>query len=559
MNFKMSICLAFFLLVPFFLEATEKDLLLIGGGLKICSSFSTKNCSKPISYNENAYTKSFYRVLPDKIKTIAADQFQVFQNDEMASNILSLLNKYTLRFNQDKVTRRQLLKRLDSLKLTENQMLGSDILDQLNAREWNFVFHSLSAPVINEAGKALTEFVNLDYSDSDSVAIISNFVSLTKRKSDKHKPLILVSTSSASNSFDAVSFYLQLFGHYDVDVAWLPLDANLSDVLSDSSLSCKDLSNNRAKHYLQFDRERIYPQLTTYQKRFCENPGFIEELISRASGIFFNGGDQYLALSAFSDVNQTPHQYSMYYRTLKKRFDQGKLVVAGTSAGSAVQSGGILLNERLPMVTNGPALSGLFTGAVATKIPPSKLCSQDKNCENSTSLDSLTYLKEGGFDLLPIGLIDTHFSERDRLFRLIRLLSDSGLSTGYGVDENTALHVRQKNGKNELVAIGESGVWAVNNISNSEKTNTTNILTNTKQANVSLNANVTVLHNGSAAKIENLSWLGKNIVAEMLINAASNKQLKSKKLLKRNANLANASIKLDDASLSFQINITLEN
>ena len=69
---------------------------------------------------------------------------------------------------------------------------------------------------------------------------------------------------------------------------------------------------------------------------------FFKDLVQRASGLFFNGGDQFLTLSSLAHVDEDKKLFSSLYAVIKQRFDDGDLVIAGTSAGSAVQSGGHL-------------------------------------------------------------------------------------------------------------------------------------------------------------------------------------------------------------------------
>ena len=53
----------------------------------------------------------------------------------------------------------------------------------------------------------------------------------------------------------------------------------------------------------------------------------------------------------------------------------------------------------------------------------------------------LTYRAGGGSGLFNIGILDTHFSERDREARLALLTAYTGTRFGFGVDEATALMV----------------------------------------------------------------------------------------------------------------------
>lgn len=69
----------------------------------------------------------------------------------------------------------------------------------------------------------------------------------------------------------------------------------------------------------------------------------------------------------------------------------------------------------------------------------------------------------GGLGFFPYGLVDTHFSNRGRHGRLVKLLVDSALlpaghTRAYGVDENTALVVTGPWQKRVGTIIGERGV-----------------------------------------------------------------------------------------------------
>ncbi len=551
-----SIYLIASMLLSGFAISAEKDLLLIGGGLKICSSYSTKNCNKAVAHNKRAYTQSLYTISQNKIALIKTDPLQVFRNSQIRSKVVSLLKKYTLRNREEKLSRKELLRNLDTLKLTETQESGRAVLDSLSPKEWNFVLHHLTEPVTDQQGNALTEFVNIENSDPYSIEIINRFVELVSKRAPNTKPLILVSTSSANNPFDAVSFYIQLFKNYDVEVAWFPLDANLNQILH-SHLPCDKMAANRAKKFHQFNRENLYPQLHDYQLQFCRNPKFLEELLEQASGLFFNGGDQFLTLNSFAKTNKGSTQFSKYYTTLKNKFDSGKLVIAGTSAGSAVQSGGIFEGSQLPMITNGPSLNGFFNGSIATSIPPSKQCEFDNNCDKNTSVNSLTTFRSGGFNFLPIGIIDTHFSERDRMFRLLRLLADHQVTRGYGIDENTALHVRQANGKTYFEAFGQSAVWQVKIPSLSINSVKLEATSSREKASNPIKAEVQVMTSRVMQSGEQWNWLGDDIIANLIKRASSAKKQTAVGKLTHKENEADIILTID-ASARGAKNLSLE-
>jgi cyanophycinase len=137
------------------------------------------------------------------------------------------------------------------------------------------------------------------------------------------------------------------------------------------------------------------------------------EAISKATGIFFTGGDQARITSILKDtqIDAAIHQ----------RYSEG-VVVAGTSAGAAVMPDKMIVegdsqtNPRIEVVDMGPGL---------------------------------------GF--LPGVVIDQHFSQRGRLGRLISALLQEPAVLGFGIDENTAMVVTD----HQIEVIGEGAVTIV--------------------------------------------------------------------------------------------------
>jgi len=158
------------------------------------------------------------------------------------------------------------------------------------------------------------------------------------------------------------------------------------------------------------------------------------DLARRAEEInvfFLGGGDQSRLVSCLveKDGGDSPLLAAM------RRAYQRGAVVAGTSAGAAGQAAGV-------MITGGTSASALREGAR----------------EGRPRGDDLTY-RRGGLGFFTLGIPDTHFSQRDRPGRLIRLASDTGTRRGFGIDENTALIVENPLGKRpRLRALGQGKV-----------------------------------------------------------------------------------------------------
>ena len=74
-----------------------------------------------------------------------------------------------------------------------------------------------------------------------------------------------------------------------------------------------------------------------------------------------------------------------------------------------------------------------------------------------------SFAKNGGLGFFRFGVLDSHFSQRTREARLVRLVADSGIDYGFGVDENTALvvHANAADGSHHMRVVGAGGVFIV--------------------------------------------------------------------------------------------------
>lgn len=162
------------------------------------------------------------------------------------------------------------------------------------------------------------------------------------------------------------------------------------------------------------------------------NPQVVAQ-INSMTGFFFGGGDQ----SRLTQTLQTATRAdSPALAAIRARHNAGA-VLAGTSAGTAIMVQG-------PMVTGGESYDGLRYGVYT-----------------SPGGDDLSYDMQGGFGFFNYGLLDTHFSERGRQGRIVRLADHTQVPFAFGVDENTALLVQNNAtlGQVEMEVIGENGVF----------------------------------------------------------------------------------------------------
>lgn len=148
---------------------------------------------------------------------------------------------------------------------------------------------------------------------------------------------------------------------------------------------------------------------------------FLLERLEKAEGIFFAGGDQYKYLQLFEG---TPLQAAV-----QKAYDRG-VPIGGTSAGLALLGDPIFSAER-DTIDSEEALQDPF----GPKVTLAERFLESEPLENVVT--------------------DTHFSERERMGRLLVFMSREPRSKGLGVDEATAVLV-DEHGKGLVVGQGSA-------------------------------------------------------------------------------------------------------
>ncbi|TVS09993.1 MAG: hypothetical protein EA419_11705, partial [Wenzhouxiangella sp.] len=214
---------------------------------------------------------------------------------------------------------------------------------------------------------------------------------------------------------------------------------------------CEDLAEFQAELLGTWDRARVYPAAFELQQAQCEQAETTLRLAEGIDGLFLNGGDQWLTLHAFIDDQSLP---TPEWQRILARLQAGELVLGGTSAGAAVQSGPV-------MISNGSSRRALLEGA-HEQPPPRPGCDRAQACPSGLRADSLTFHR-GGLGSFDLGIVDTHFSDRWRQFRLLQLMVDSDIALGLGVDETSAIEVSGlfDDQPVTLQAHGDSGGWLI--------------------------------------------------------------------------------------------------
>jgi hypothetical protein len=431
--------------------AHPRELFLAGGSLKLCSSLARKECSpEAAGVVGAAHARSTPRYSLDA--AITGDAFESVLDpllwaghEALRAPLRALLADARGAFANAQLDEDTLLKRLETRCIGAGGQAHScrgtarSPWRRLDDDTQAAVLAALELPQFKGDARK-REIAALDGGRrGDGAVILRAFVAAARARLPENtanaaaasKPRIAVVTASAFDPFDPVDLYLDALRQAGAEVEWWPVDAALAAAVFDGA-GCAALPALRRSHLKLPGRERVYPDLAAEQSRACLQPERLRTLPDRVQGVFFTGGDQWKLRKAF--FHRDGDRPNAWLLALRAAAARGDVVIAGTSAGSAVQSGA-------PMLSNGSPERAVRDGAIASP-PPASGCARSGDCVDGLAEDAFTFWPAGGLALAPGIIVDTHFSERAREVRLLRLLADTGNRLGVGIDETSALHLR---------------------------------------------------------------------------------------------------------------------
>lgn len=276
------------------------------------------------------------------------------------------------------------------------------------------------------------------------VEVLKAFVAEAQARTDG-RPKIAVVTASGFDPMDAVDFYIGVFRELGAEAVWWPVDAAAAAARFEQG-DCAALPRLRIERLRLPNREAVYPDLAAYQRAHCASQ---PALMLQVQGVFFAGGDQWRHRQAFVRDDGSPNDW---LRELQEAHAAGRIVVGGTSAGAAVQSGAWMLG-------NGDVEAAVARAARVAP-PPEPGCGRGGRC-GGVAEDALTLWPAGGLRLARDAIVDTHFSERARELRLLMAMQAADARWGYGADETSGLLVREQGARREIRAVGASGGWVM--------------------------------------------------------------------------------------------------
>lgn len=330
-------------------------------------------------------------------------------------------------------------------RLSGGDDAGSSPWSRLTDAERAAVLSAIEVPQVDADGRRQVERADPGRSRArGGVRVLEAFVAAARERAAGATPRIAIVTASALDPMDPVDFYETAFSALGAEARWWPVDAAMARARFPDR-DCSALDAHRLAELGLAGRARVYPDLAARAAEFCRgDDGGLPEV----HGVFFAGGDQWRLRRAFVDAVDQPNRWLV---ALRAAHAEGRVVVGGTSAGAAVQSGAAML-------TNG-SVEAAVEGRFASAPPPEPGCARGARCAQGLAEDQLTWWPAGGLGLAVDAIVDTHFSERARELRLLVAMVATGADFGYGVDESSALRVRDWPERREIDALGARGGW----------------------------------------------------------------------------------------------------
>lgn len=431
------------------LQAHEPTLILMGGSYRTCSSLLSDDCRPDQRAFADARGAPQYRLDAARFPEILDPSYWHNRPGSPSIAALQTMLNTALEGTPDR--------RYDARGLMARfEKSGSGTWNKLLVQEQDLILSAFELPQLRN-GKRLLEQVRIDGGNRPyDAALFRQLVAEAAKRSPGRKPRVAFTTSASANGFDAVDFYRALLEQAGAEAVWWPVDAAMAEARFGGTGGCRQLPTLRRDTFSMLGRERVFPDLADEQQAACANPAVLDALPDNVQALFLDGGDQWWHWQTFFTRDGQPNPW---LQSVRAAFVRGDLVVAGTSAGAAVQSG------QPGMISNGLSANALARGITHAAFSMPEGCDRARRCPPGVLEDDVTWWHGGGLDLIGPVLVDTHVSERRRELRLLTLLgvlateSTPAVQAGIGVDETSAVIVRVQPDGLQLEAVGQSGAW----------------------------------------------------------------------------------------------------
>lgn len=262
----------------------------------------------------------------------------------------------------------------------------------------------------------------------EDIAIVSGDFKIVTDQRVADGALVISGGNSSSNKQVIDDEFVSLGGgNENVNILIVPASSG-----GPTASAVKSMIDSYMGRYGLSENQFSVLQVTNTTKQLAEDPDEVLK-VQQATAIWFAGGDQYLVTSALWRTDGTA---SLVLQAIFDKWEQGNIVIGGSSAGAAIMS-------RV-MIDGGLSVGALTYDHVALR--------------SEYNGDKYNYgallVNETGFGFFEGGVVDQHFNTRDRLGRLIEASYVEGNKCrGFGIGENSSMIYN--NTTKDIKVIGE--------------------------------------------------------------------------------------------------------
>ena len=439
------------------INTNQYQLMLVGSDLPFCRSGSLQLCdaAQLTKFDVTASRNTTrYKVSPRQIELVMNKNRWLSTRQAFRHDLKLVLRMVSKKNSGNSFTREQLLRQIKQTQIynQKRKISGYSMLAELSNDERNMVFDFLEVAQISDFNLRLKEKVNiLDPSYANSLTMFKQMVHQAKLVNGHKKPRILLVTAADRDPYKNVDSLLDVFSQLNADVSWLPIDNALSSLLNDNS-SCELLDGYRNSIGDNYAREHVYPDLTSLQFKYCQQPALIKQDLEQADAIIFSGDSPQYLRQTFID---TMGQQTDLLKIIQSKMLNNKLFIAAYGAATLAMPGGKdLENNPVATVVEGSSENVFLFGTQTDKD-----CFKTYSCHIDNK-NSVYYQPNGGLSLFSIGILDID-SRRGNLGRVSKVSYDNNNRFGFNLEAMTALLVNKKSHDVAIEIIGFGGLMLV--------------------------------------------------------------------------------------------------
>jgi len=430
------------------------EMMLIGSDFQLCRSSATTFCSGKDAavLIKNSRTAVRYKLEISQIEKMMDVELWRPARQALRYDLHLLFNAIVKKTGTKIQSYAQLLSAWKStmIKRDGKSLSGHSLFLSLSIAELTMILDHLEYAQYDYSGRRIKEKIQLGENQSTpTLEFAKKIVSLTAKDAP---PNILIATLGNRDSFKDVDIYIDLFNKIGANATWLPLDAAVNKVMTNSA-SCNNIEAYRSKLLKSYDRRRVYKDLVNIQRSYCTSPAKFSDAIKAADALVIVGEHpQYLNQSLLGKNKKDSDLLALIHTQMELK----KLLVV---AIGNMAKGLVSKNKKGAVIIGGTSEQAMLNGSL-TYQAMQRSCKDNRSC--NSEYDSVVY-QQGGIGLLDFPIIDTEVSSRGNIARLAKVSLDSKSYRSMSIDKNTAVLVNKGDSHEKYTVLGRQGIMYLEN------------------------------------------------------------------------------------------------